>query len=237
MINFEQFVLDFKNSKYWNLLFDKYKVLMVQVIGSQLTEYIDDRSDIDIMVICENSPLEQEESIIRLKYEGHSVHWYYRNYKNYFDLSCKKGLTHIHANTLQYLTQDKILYVDDKFKPALEFLLENKNEISKIAAKRFTIIFNKHIADTLENNLSEAYYTKWLSHLMICYSVLTNMQIDYDLLMAIKRIRWLPTTEEQRTQCCEILRELRVLIEGEDINALTNELKCYSNIISNLILL
>lgn len=232
MINIEQLIVDFKNSKYWNLLFEKYKVLMIQVVGSQLTGYVDERSDLDLIVICEDSPIE-EEPLIRLRYDGHSIHWCYKNYKYAFTFDGKTRLNQLDIMSRYYLTMDKILYVDDKFKPASDFLVENKDIMSKLAAKVFALRFDELINNVLNSNCDKKHYTKWLSHLMMCYGVLTDTQIDYDLLMAIKRIRWSPTTEEQRVKCCEILRALQSLVANDDIDALTSELEHYSRLCCN----
>lgn len=228
MIDFKQFVADFKQSKYWGLLFDKYKVLLIHAVGSQLNGYIDDHSDIDLVVVCEDSPLGEEQPLVRLSYDGVTVHWYFRNYRQYFELYDTRNSNQMHSVMISSVTADKILYIDDRFIPAFDFLLSKKQEISYIAAKRITLLFNEHITKTIQSDLSKKYYTKWLSQLLLCYSTLTGRRLDNEFFLAIKRIRWQPTTEEQRLRCCKILKELQQLVSNDSIDALTAKLQYYN---------
>lgn len=202
------FIKDFKASKFYVLLFGGYDVAMIYVAGSQLYGARDDRSDYDLVVLvngdCRNEPNEY------LTYKGKKVHWYWRNIDTFTEIENTYPIRYYGNLLFGYVSDDYIIYKNEKYADKINDLLNNKRDIAINGAKLFYNAMKPLVERICEKSrIDEFDYTKYLGHLCVTSYYVLNEPIDCDVVLPAKRIRWQPVDEDTKTKIIERLRLLK----------------------------
>lgn len=206
------FINDFKTSKFYDLLFSGYDVVMIYVAGSQLYGARDDRSDYDLIVLvngdCMNEPNEY------LTYKGKKVHWYWRNVDTFIETGGTYPMRYYGNVLFGYICEDCIIYKNEKYTDRINQLLERKHEIGLNGAKLF-YESQKQLVESIckKSRIDESDYTKFLGHLCVTSYYVLNEPIDKELVLKAKRIRWQPVDEDTKWKIIERLRLLKDFME------------------------
>ena len=124
---------NFLSNKLVKQVFDKYTVMFIFIGGSYLTPFFDEKqSDYDINIFVKDklpeTRINQHENFF-LEFQGKKIHWYINEFGNFFNQEFV-GLVNLYVKCFN-LTNDYLLYLDDKYKKYWEFLLEHKEQISQ----------------------------------------------------------------------------------------------------------
>lgn len=202
------FIKDFKASKFYVLLFGGYDVAMIYVAGSQLYGARDDRSDYDLVVLvngdCRNEPNEY------LTYKGKKVHWYWRNIDTFTETENTYPIRYYGNLLFGYVSDDYIIYKNEKYTDKINDLLNNKRDIAINGAKLFYNAMKPLVERICEKSrIDEFDYTKYLGHLCVTSYYVLNEPIDCDVVLPAKRIRWQPVSDDTKTKIIERLKLLK----------------------------
>lgn len=229
----EQFVRDLKASPYYERIFGGHEVIMIYFTGSRLIDITDERSDFDLIVLTNDQKREEHVSEF-LTYYSKKVHWHYVpitkliSNENGTALSCVGEVQFIGFN------DDKIIYANPKYSNAINFLKHNKDSIAMVGAYGLAH-FNKDLISKIlsTNEIKEENYCKFIYHLCFASYVLLSQEPDKDFLANIKRIRWVPVSDEYKYLAVERIRMLRNFVEENPIN-LTEIIQSFNESISML---
>lgn len=228
VVSNSQFITDLKVSKYYQRMFLKYDVIMIYLAGSNLAGVTDDRSDYDLIVITTDSPnLESPNEC--LKYEDIKVHWYYRNIADFIKDYQNKSVLEIVGNVIfSNISEETIVYKNENYLKIIDFLFDNKDEISKLGALNIYTSLNNYVNSILEGEeIKEQHYSKLLYHLCYASYVLTQEEKDIEFLKSIKRIRWQPVSDDYKNKAVKRLKLSKEYVENIkiDIEASIQEIK------------
>ena len=208
------FIKDFKASRFYDLLFGGYDVVMIYVAGSQLYGARDDRSDYDLIVLvngdCRYEPNEY------LTYNGKKVHWYWLNIDTFIETGNSYPMQYYGNVLFGYICDDYIIYKNEKYIDRINQLLEHKHEIGLNGAKLF-YESQKQLVESIckKSRIDESDYTKFLGHLCVTSYYVLNEPVDSSVVLPAKRIRWQPVRDEIKAKIVERLRLLKNFIESE----------------------
>lgn len=202
------FIKDFKTSRFYDLPFSGYDVAMIYVAGSQLYGARDDRSDYDLIVLvngdCRNEPNEY------LTYKGKKVHWYWRNIDTFIETGNTYSMRYYGNLLFGYINDDCIIYKNEKYVDKINYLLEHKHEIALSGAKLFYESQKRLVESICEKSrIDEQDYTKYLGHLCVTSYYVLGEPIDNEIVLNAKRIRWQAVSEEIKTKIIGRLRLLK----------------------------
>lgn len=202
------FIKDFKTSRFYDLPFSGYDVAMIYVAGSQLYGARDDRSDYDLIVLvhgdCRNEPNEY------LTYKGKKVHWYWRNIDTFIETGNTYSMRYYGNLLFGYISDDCIIYKNEKYVDKINYLLEHKHEIALSGAKLFYESQKRLVESICEKSrIDEQDYTKYLGHLCVTSYYVLGEPIDNEIVLNAKRIRWQAVSEEIKTKIIGRLRLLK----------------------------
>ena len=208
------FIKDFKASRFYGLLFSGYDVVMIYVAGSQLYGARDDRSDYDLIVLvngdCKDEPNEY------LTYKDKKVHWYWRNVDTFIETGGTYPMRYYGNVLFGYICNDCIIYENEKYTDRINQLLEHKHEIGLNGAKLF-YESQKQLVESIckKSRIDESDYTKFLGHLCVASYYVLNEPVDPSVVLPAKRIRWQQVSDEIKAKIIERLRLLKNFIESE----------------------
>lgn len=208
----DEFIADLTNSKFYRMLFGGYDVAMIYISGSQLYGARDDRSDYDLIVLvngdCRYEPNEY------LTYNGKKVHWYWLNIDTFTETE-NTYLIRYYGNLLfGYVSDDYIIYKNEKYTDKINYLLEHKHEIALKGAEEFYKTQERLVEEICrKSRIDENNYTKFLGHLCVTSYYVLNEPIDKELVLKAKRIRWQPVDEDTKGKIIERLRLLKDFME------------------------
>lgn len=206
------FIKDFKTSRFYDLLFGGYDVAMIYVAGSQLYGARDDRSDYDLIVLvngdCRYEPNEY------LTYNGKKVHWYWLNIDTFIETGNSYPMQYYGNLLFGYVSDDYIIYKNEKYTDKINYLLEHKHEIALKGAEEFYKTQERLVEEICrKSRIDENNYTKLLGHLCVTSYYVLNEPIDFDVVLPAKRIRWQPVDEDTKRKIIERLRLLKDFME------------------------
>lgn len=208
------FIKDFKASRFYDLMFGDYDVVMIYVGGSQLYGARDDRSDYDLIVLvngdCRYEPNEY------LTYNGKKVHWYWLNIDTFIKTGNSYPMQYYGNLLFGYICDDCIIYKNEKYTDRINQLLEHKHEIGLNGAKLF-YESQKQLVESIckKSRIDKSDYTKFLGHLCVTSYYVLNEPVDSSVVLPAKRIRWQPVSDEIKAKIVERLRLLKNFIESE----------------------
>lgn len=214
-----EFIKAFKDTSYYQKLFDSHEVLGIYLAGSMCTGVTDERSDYDITIIT----LDGEDYIDASKYEylmykDKKVHWYYRSIKNLFDGKHSDSKVYVGTMLLRNIREDLIIYENPKYSDMLHKLYDIKDRLSDLGMYRLYEVWKDYVDDVLnEGKVLEKHHTKYLYHLCLASYYLMGEEPDKDFLRKIKRIRWQPVSDEYKSLAVERLRVYKDYIESNPI--------------------
>ena len=114
------FIKDFKASRFYDLMFGDYDVAMIYVGGSQLYGARDDRSDYDLIVLvngdCRYEPNEY------LTYNGKKVHWYWLNIDTFIKTGNSYPILYYGNLLFGHICDDCIIYKNYKYVDKVNYL-------------------------------------------------------------------------------------------------------------------
>lgn len=188
----EDFKQELYTSKYWNLIFNQgYDIIAIFPVGSCLTGYRDENSDIDLVVLVNDTIDICKDSNYFLKWKNKKVHWCYQT------LQWRDRINHsLWLMQLQNLNIEDCLYVNENFQVSLEQLINRKNNI--INKSSLLLLYNmKHIITAaLSKDFLPSTHSKLFFHILYSYSQLVNKKYDENQMIATKRIKWRPFSNE-----------------------------------------
>lgn len=218
------FITELKQTDYWRMLFNKHDVVMIHLIGSYLTCLTDDKSDIDLLLLCADMPPNSRDNLLKFKYKDKSVHICYHSLHSYIYHTANLHLSKLCGVQCQFLHDrpESIVYIRDGHEMGLDYLLSIKSEVSNVSSN-ILLYCAKHIVEgALENGLSSEYRTKWLHHMVMCYNIVSGTEIDRHFLTRLKRIRTDGITSEDERLLWTLLKEIWQYINTLDIVSLQN---------------
>lgn len=208
------FITDLKASKFYDLLFDGYNVVMIYVAGSNLYCATDDRSDYDLIVIVDGEGSEYPNQY--LTYDGAKVHWYWRNIDEFIESGNTYPMRYYGNVLFGYITDNNIIYRNDDYAEVIDNLITHKHQIGVNGARLFYNAMTPLINSVLDDEcINKVNYTKHLGHLCVTSFFVLDEPIDKELVCNIKRIRWQPCEDCYKEQAVERLKMLRAYMESE----------------------
>lgn len=229
----KEFIQDLQSSKYYTKLFDMYNVVMIMLVGSRKLNITDERSDYDIIVLTTNSITKFPEEC--LMYYGKKVHWEYININNFVqELNPNRLLDIIMNMTMKYTDNSNIIYTNDNYKHIIDYLINNKEKISRLGCINLYKSMQEFVNKILNNNeIKQELYTKFIYHLCCASYILLDEIFDIDFLKNIKRIRWQPVSEAHKQLAVERIRLANEYIDTLSID-IEYELKNLRNELNSL---
>ena len=223
----KEFILKLKSSRFFNLLLDKPETILIALCGSRITGVTDDHSDYDITILTTNEDC--HESDYRLRYNGHDVHWYYHNINDfiYSDLG-QPLMNFLCPFLLGFVNSDYIIYQNPKYQKVINYILSKRRELQEIGGRRLYERCLDRIEEPMNSGcIDKKYFTKFWGHLLLISDVLNNKEINKDLVLAGKRIRYKPIAKEQEQLMIEKIKSLKLYIENNpmDIESAKQEIK------------
>lgn len=213
-----EFITEFNNSKFLNFILEEspYTVKFIYITGSRLVGIIDDRSDYDIICVTEGENVRKESEYF-IKYEDKMVHWIYISHDRFFQEETHYW-EYIGQNILKNLTEEHLLYVNDRFKEDVDKFIENKELLSFNGRRKLIKHFKNYIENIIEDGyIKEERYSKMLYHLCLTYYYENNIELEIEFLKELKRIRWQPVQEQYKIQCFEIIKWLKENIVDKEL--------------------
>lgn len=222
LIEDEEFILRFKNSRFFNLLFDKPEVVLIALCGSRITGVTDEHSDYDITILTTNENC--KESDYRLRYNDHDVHWYYHNINHfiYTDQSLP-AMNFLCPFLLGLVNESYLIYQNPKYKNVIKYIFSIKNELCEIGGRSlYQKCLNFTQVPIEAGKINKKYYTKFWGHLILISDILNNIEINKELVLAGKRIRYKKISDQQEKLIIEKIKQLKnhilnVPIDIEDV--------------------
>lgn len=216
----KKFIHDLQSSKYYTKLFDMYNVVMIMLVGSRKLNITDERSDYDIVVLTTNSITKFPEEC--LMYHGKKVHWEYININDFVqELNPNRLLDIIMNITMKYTDDSNIIYTNNNYKYIIDYLINNKEKISRLGCINLYKSMQEFINKILNNNeIKQELYTKFIYHLCCASYILLDETFDTDFLKNIKRIRWQPVSDSYKQLAVE-----RIRLANEYINTLSIDIE------------
>lgn len=207
---------------------EHYKVLAIQLVGSQLTELHTEDSDVDLIVICENSPLENEPSKISLQYQGIHIHWHYINYRSYFDYKDIFGIKSTYLHQLHWSTKESFVYIDPDFQQGIDFLLSNKSLYIIPCLRRFLYAQRTYLIRVCEEGFTNYNRGKIFYHFLYSYAILFSEALDLQYVKEIKAIyHKRPSIEADNYTLPRMQKLLSIIPSDEEMAQLQKEIdKC-----------
>ena len=204
---YKEILTKIKESKFWNILMSKHDVLLMHIIGSNLTGLLDEKSDLDILVICSDISQNHWEDVYRFDYKGCPVHLCYHQISSYLQVTPCIQLNQLHGVTCQYLKKDHFIYIKPGCEKLVDKLLEMQKELSIVGCNYFIYCGKDLIHEWMNTQLlDDSKYCKWLHHILLCWDILENANTDVSFLTRIKRIKYTGISEEDRSRCIEKLK-------------------------------
>jgi hypothetical protein len=213
-----EFITEFNNSKFLNFILEEspHPVKFIYITGSRLVGIIDDRSDYDIICVIEGENVRKESEYF-IKYEDKLVHWIYISHDRFFQEETHYW-EYIGQNILKNLTEEHLLYVNDRFKEDVDKFIENKELLSFNGRRKLIKHFKNYIENIIEDGyIKEERYSKMLYHLCLTYYYENNIELEIEFLKELKRIRWQPVQEQYKIQCFEIIKWLKENIVDKEL--------------------
>ena len=220
----DNFIQDFKNSKYFNTFFSNPNIIMAFLAGSRSTCLENDYSDYDVVIIYKTGASNPNKGLY-LKYNNKLVHFYYRPLASF--LGNYYTATGSLVSLFQFIETTKlsILYVNDKYKQLVKKLFEKQFSLARIAQLKFAKNYEELItavANTqtilLEN------YSKIIYHLVYISNKLSHVQNPKQLMLAIKHCTQTGLSEEEHDYVVERLTNLRYFIDNYSMEDLVTKM-------------
>lgn len=212
------FIEDLKQSKFYNSIIDKHKVILMFISGSRIIGVTDERSDYDIIVVVDdNQEVSTQEYLI---YNGVKVHWYYIPLAQFITANSRESLRCYGKVLFANIRDDVIIYSNPDYEDVTKLLLDNKNAIAANGANKTYRTYSNLIRSILEAGaILPQHHTKFLSHLCVVSLAITGEKLTDEtrsLLRQLKRIRWQPVSDEAKAWCVVRLTLLnRIMKMGE----------------------
>lgn len=188
----EDFKQELYASKYWNLIFNQgYDIIAIFPVGSCLTGCRDENSDIDLMVLVKDTADICEVPNYFLKWKNKKVHW------NYQTLRWRDSFNYcLWLMQLQNLNIEDCLYINENFQSSLEQLIKRKEDI--VNKSSLLLLYDmKHIVTAaLSKGFLPSTHSKLFFHILYSYSRLVNKKYNENEMLAAKRVRWRPFSNE-----------------------------------------
>lgn len=225
-MNLIDFINDLKKSKYWSMLLNRHNVIMVHLIGSQLTKVLDDQSDIDLLFLCTDCSMQKWENFYSFDYKGVPVHICWHNINSYiYHDNLQLNLNKISGLTCSFIDNipEHIIYLRDGYDNGLNYLLSVKNEVSSVASNIVLYCGKKLMDSILKEGLLPDYQNKWLHHLVMCYNIAHHEELDKTYLLNLKRITEQELSNEVKNKFIIHLEQIRNYVDSLDIELLQLE--------------
>lgn len=223
----EQFINDLKASPYFERILSGHEVIMIVLTGSRLIDITDERSDFDLLVITNDSARIDYVSEY-LTYYSKKVHWHYVPVTKLISnedgtlLSCNGEVEFVG------LSEQKIVYANPRYYNVIRFLIENKDTVAQVGAYGMARFHNSLISSILSTNeIKEKDYCKFIYQLCFASYVLKSEIPDKRFLSEIKRIRWQPVSDEDKSLAVERIRLLSNYVAEHPIDV--NSIICTFN--------
>lgn len=204
-----EFKEEFLKCPYWDVITGGYDIMAIFLMGSRVTGCTDERSDYDLTIVCADDSVQQDKRFLLFK--GHKVHWYFTAYKDFVQEEPRRPLWCYMNVLFGYVTLEYVLYINGNYKEQIGELMARKREIGLNGAKLF-VETQKFLIDSIDSRgeLVEQDFTKFLGHLCITKYFVYQEPVDVVHVLKAKRIRWQPTTKEDRDW---IVLQLKMLMK------------------------
>ena len=213
-----EFIKAFKNTSYYQQLFNSSEVLGIYLLGSMCTGIIDERSDYDIVIFTLTGEHIDASTYEYLMYRGKKVHWYYCPIKKLFN-SKNNVLDILCPIQMRNIRENLIIYENPQYDNILHNLYKTKDEFSVLGIYRFFELKKTYIYDVLsEGRVLEQHYTKYLYHLCLASYYLTGEEPNKEFLRVLKRIRWRPVPDEYKQLAVKRLKIYKNYIEQNPLD-------------------
>jgi len=218
----------FDECPFKEYIFQNQTVMFILPLGSGLLGITDAYSDYDLAVFV-TKPYTPKVHYV-LGYNGRFMHWYYKTIDKLIEPEDEKLLTFYGLFQYKYLYDDLPVYLDTQYKDYWQFILANKDLISKISAKSmflpmyFLIELLLNIKSPFDKKLSNLPLKAYSKALSVYYSI-NNEPIDIQFVLRVKKMRFVPLTMPEFERLKATLRAFIKLLESDkdDIKKLADE--------------
>ena len=203
-----EFITKLKNSSFLPYLGDDNEVIMIYLGGSRCFNMSDQYSDYDIVVVTKNQSVRQEGKF-GLKYQGKSVHWYYRTMLDLIlPVTENWELLDSIAAVNLYALEDNIIYINNKYLKEAEFILQHKKDLATNGAWNYALYNDTYHKVKNTKEITPEDCSKLMYHLCNCHSIIFNKELNTSLCIRLKRLRRRNFKEENK----EDLEKVRTMI-------------------------
>lgn len=126
MIVLERFV----QTKIFKTIITDPELIMVFLSGSRLLNYVEEKSDYDIVLLYRNKRPDELLDNLSLQFDEKNIHWYRKSLKEF--LTDSEDAAH-GASIFEKLLPEKILWSNLKLQKYVDLLFQEKNAISALA--------------------------------------------------------------------------------------------------------
>lgn len=194
---------------YWGEVFEKKDIIAIFLLGSQVTGCTDERSDYDLTIVCANAHPKRDKRF--LLFRGHKIHWYTYSYEQFVQTKVGHPLFSYMNVLFGFLTDECVIYINEEYREQMEKLISLKAQIGMKGAKLFYKTQREFVQFLLrQGEIREQDFTKFLGHLCVTKAFVFSEPLDNEKILKAKRIRWQPTSVEDRSW---ILQQLKLLEE------------------------
>lgn len=205
----KEFKEAFLTCPFWDEVFKEMGVMAIFLLGSQVTGVTDERSDYDLTIVCTNAPPKRDKRF--LLFRGHKIHWYTYSYGQFVQTKVGHPLLSYMNVLFGFLTDECVIYINEEYREQMEKLISLKAQIALKGAKLFYKTQREFVQSLLEQGeIKEQDFTKFLGHLCVTKAFVFPEPLDNEKILKAKRIRWQPTSVEDRKW---ILQQLKLLEE------------------------
>lgn len=212
--NIYLFVEALKSCPWYNKIFEQYPVVMLYITGSRLYGITDERSDYDLVAICDCNNIKRTEPDMFFTWKGKKVHWSWLPIGLYKTQENATKLQNVGLSEFCKIEEKFIVYKNETYEKEIYSLIENKKTIAYNGTKNLFSQLNEYINEICEcGYIDENHRSKFLCHLCRAYYDLTDTPYDFEFLRNIKRIRWQTVSEEYRSKAVECIKALKDLLD------------------------
>ena len=193
--NFDTFKQELLSSKFYRRILkqDPYQNDIIAVIlsGSRMSGLIDFISDYDFLILTKQ--YNNDLPLLEMTYKGKRVHFHFRQYIRFLHWSGPLAEQHLEgAIWLFNYSEDCLFYINEKYRPAWDFIFKNKEKLIKISTSLLWLSVEQQVNTILSTKeFCSGQMNKYLHGALIGYLYLTNqLPQDIEPLMCLKRERY-----------------------------------------------
>ena len=178
---------------------------------------IDFISDYDFLILTKQ--YNNDLPLLEMTYKGKRVHFHFRQYIRFLHWSGPLAEQHLEgAIWLFNYSEDCLFYINEKYRPAWDFILKNKEKLIKISTSLLWLSVEQQVNTILSTKeFCSGQMNKYLHGALIGYLYLTNqLPKNIEPLMCLKRERYAAMSNQYANVLLPWIEEYKKWIETQE---------------------